>query len=311
MHVSAPSDSYKLVVSVYLDEWFHSRRWTEGVQTRSIPDTKALCRAVYGTDRPAGDLIPPTKALLSLFRRHRVRCTFFVLGEVAEWYPDLVREIADGGHEIGCHGLHHVDMTVLGPDEFSAHLERAIAVLIDITGQRPVGYRAPNLVYEPWATRVLEQRGFVYDTTVCVSRPVGGKYRGWARASHHPYHPSYEDIAKPGTARLVELPLPSFPVIKLSAGSGIFTRVLGFHWTFTTLRYRIRTGDTGFYFHPWEVAPIPQAAGRGWRQSVFYRHTGQWMLDAVDRILAHFSGRVVTGRQAAEALLLSSLEPQG
>lgn len=304
-------EPHNLVVSVDLDEWFHSRRWTEGVQTRSVPDVKALFRALYGGDRPPGDLIPPTRALLSLFRRHRVRCTFFVLGEVAEWYPELVREISDDGHEIGCHGLHHVDMTVLGPEEFRVQPNRAGQLLIDVTGQRPVGYRAPNLVYEPWATRVLEDAGFLYDTTVCVSRPVGGKYRGWASAPHHPYHPSYDDVAKPGDARLVELPLPSFPVIKLSAGSGIFTRVFGYHWTFTTLRYRIRTGDTGFYFHPWEVAPMPPAVGRGWRQSLFYRHTGPWMLDAVDRILTHFKGRIVTGRQAAEASLLPSLRPQG
>ncbi len=304
------SDAHNLVVSVDLDEWFHSRRWTEGVQTRSVPDTKALFRTLYGTDRPAGDLIPPTRALLSLFRRHRIHCTFFVLGEVAEWYPDLVREIASEGHEIGCHGLHHVDMTVLGPEEFAAQLDRAVQLLMEVTGQWPVGYRAPNLVYEPWATHVLEMRGFLYDTTVCVSRPIGGKYRGWARAPHHPYHPSYDDVAKPGTARLLELPLPSFPVIRLSAGSGIFTRVFGFHWTFTTLRYRIRTGDTGFYFHPWEVAPMPAAAQGGWRQSVFHRHTGQWMLDAVDRILTHFSGRVVTAREAAEAVSLASFESQ-
>jgi peptidoglycan/xylan/chitin deacetylase (PgdA/CDA1 family) len=293
------ADAHKLVVSVDLDEWFHSRRWTEGVQTEAVPDIAALCRRLYGADRPSGEIIAPVRSLLTLFARHQVRCTFFVLGEVAEWYPDLVREIAAAGHEIGCHGLHHVDMTVLGAETFSSQLERAAEILTAVCGRRPVGYRAPNLVYEPWATRVLEARGFLYDTTVCVSRPIGGKYRGWSNAPHHPYRPSYDNVAVPGSARLVELPLPSFPVVRLSAGSGIMTRVAGFHWTMTTLAYRIKSGDTGFYFHPWEVAPAPAAAGDGWRRALFYRRTGPWMLDAVDRILTRFRGRVVTAREAA------------
>jgi peptidoglycan/xylan/chitin deacetylase (PgdA/CDA1 family) len=292
---------HRLVLSVDLDEWFHSRRWTDGVQTQAVPDMAALLQTLYGSDRPSGEILAPTRALLDLFDRHQVKATFFVLGEVAVWYPELVREIARRGHEIGCHGLHHVDMTVLGPDTFAAQLERAVQILTPLAGARPVGYRAPNLVYEAWATRVLERLGFAYDTTVCVSRPIGGKYRGWSRAPHHPYHPSYDDVAQPGNARLMELPLPSFPVVKLSAGSGIMTRVLGFQWTMSTLRYRIRTGDTGFYFHPWEVAPRPAAAGQTWRSALFYRHTGAWMIGAVDRILTRFRGRVITGREAAGA----------
>lgn len=282
-----------------LDEWFHSRRWLDGVQTQAIPDMPALFGRLYGSDRPAGDLLLPVRSILSLFERHGVRSTFFVLGEVAEWYPDLVREIADGGHEIGCHGMHHVDMTVLGPEVFAAHLDRAADILTAACGRRPVGYRAPNLVYEPWATRILEERGFTYDTTVCASRSIGGKYRNWSNAPHHPYHPSYDDVGRPGDARLVELPLPSFPIVKLSAGSGILTRVLGLNWTMIALRYRIRTGDTGFYFHPWEVASLPAAVGTGWRQAVFYRRTGQWMLDAVDQILTRFRGRIITAGEAA------------
>jgi len=295
---------HALVVSIDLDEWFHSRRWIDGEQTHAVPDTRALFQRLYGADRPAGEIIAPTRALLDLFDRHGVSITFFVLGEVAEWYPDLVREIAARGHEIGCHGQHHVDMTVLGPEIFGAQLDRAIAVIDSLTGKRPVGYRAPNLVYEPWATRVLESRGFVYDSTVCVSRPIGGKYQGWTHAPHHPYHPSYDAIGARGDARLVELPLPSFPVIRLSAGSGILTRVLGLHWTMTSLRYRIRSGDTGFYFHPWEVAPpSPAATGGGFRQQLFYRRAGPWMLGAVERILEQFEGRTVTAGQAARAFL--------
>ncbi len=290
------------MVSVDLDEWYHSRRWVDGAQAHSIPDMTALFRKLYGSDTPRGEIVSPTRVLLDLFDRFEARCTFFVLGEVAEWYPELVREIAAGGHEIACHGMHHVDMTVLGPERFEADLEKAARILEAVSGRRPSGYRAPNLVYEPWATRILERLGFTYDSTVCVSRPLCGKYKGWARAPLHPYHPSYDNIAVKGAARLAELPLPSFPVVNLSAGSGIITRIVGFEWTRLALRHRIRTGDTGFYFHPWEVAERPVASGGDVRNRVFFRRTGPWMLDAVKRLFAEFRGRTATAGEVAAGL---------
>jgi len=298
------SSFHRLVLSVDLDEWFHSRRWVDGQQVRAVPDLTPLFRTLYGSDRPGGEAIAPTRQLLDLFDRHRVKCTFFVLGEVAEWYPELVREIARCGHEIGCHGMHHVDMTVLGPETFAAQLDRATTILTGLTGQRPIGYRAPNLVYEPWATRILEERGYLYDTTVCVSRPIGGKYQGWVHSPCHPYHPDYAAIGTPGRARLVELPLPPFPVLRVSAGSGILTRIVGFNWTMIALRHTIRSGDTGFYFHPWEVAGRPAGVnGSRLRNAVFLRRTGPWMLRAVDRIVTRFRDRIITGREGAERFL--------
>jgi peptidoglycan/xylan/chitin deacetylase (PgdA/CDA1 family) len=295
-HESLPS----LVLSIDLDEWYHSRRWLDGQQAASVPDTRALFRRIYGQDTPAGDVIEPTRSLLDLFARHRVRCTFFVLGEMGVWYPDLVKEIARRGHEIACHGMHHVDMTVLGPAEFARQLQEARSILSGLTGSAPIGYRAPNLVYESWATAILESQGFMYDSTVCVSRSIGGKYRGWSHAPEHPYRPSYDNVAERGAARLIELPLPTFPVIRLSAGSGIVTRILGYHWTAIALSTAIRRGDTGYYFHPWEVGPRPPSTGSRLKSAIFLRRTGPWMMETVDRLLSRFSGRVLTAREAAE-----------
>jgi peptidoglycan/xylan/chitin deacetylase (PgdA/CDA1 family) len=185
------------VLSVDLDEWFHSRRWTEGVQTRTVPDTQALFRKLYGTDVPPGDLIAPVRSLLALFARHKVTCTFFVLGEVAEWYPALVRDIAEHGHEIGCHGLHHVDMTVLGPEVFASQLAQAVDVLTTTSGQRPVGYRAPNLVYEPWATGARAAGLHLRRRSACPGRL--GEVRNWAMRRIIPIIPATTTSAGPAT----------------------------------------------------------------------------------------------------------------
>lgn len=303
------TSEHRLVVSVDLEEWYHSRRWLDGEQAAQVPDTRALFRRLYGADRPSGEVIEPTRRLLTLFDRHHCRCTFFVLGEMAEWYPALIEEIADRGHEIACHGMHHVDMTVLGPTEFADQIRRARDVVHSVTGRVCVGYRAPNLVFEPWAIRILEAEGFVYDSSVCVSRSIGGKYKGWSGAPIHPYRPDYENVARAGVASLVELPLPPFPGIGLTAGSGIMTRVLGYHWSAIALRHAIRTGDTGYYFHPWEVGGRPPVRGSALKSRVFHRRTGAWMLAALDRLLTAFSGRTITAHEAA-LRYLSAASPQ-
>jgi peptidoglycan/xylan/chitin deacetylase (PgdA/CDA1 family) len=301
---------HSLALSVDVDEWFHSRRWVEGTQSRGTGESTALCRALYGQDRPIGEVVAPTLALLDLLDRYRCRCTFFLPGEVAGWYPDLAVEIARRGHEIGCHGLYHVDMTALGPELLRDHLRRTIAILEKVTGARPVGYRAPNLVFEPWGTRVLEDLGFVYDSTVCPSRPMGGKYKGWAQAPLHPYHPSYEAVGRPGSARLVELPIPSFPVLRLAGGSGIVTRIIGLRWTLVTLDHAIRTGNTSYYFHPWEVGPRPRPHGHRLKNALFLRHTGGWMMRAVERILQLYAGRIVTAGESARQFLSGEGTPR-
>ena len=56
-----------------------------------------------------------TRRILEIFKEFNVRATFFVLGWVAERYAPLVREIADAGHEVGCHGYAH--QPIYGGDE--------------------------------------------------------------------------------------------------------------------------------------------------------------------------------------------------
>jgi hypothetical protein len=289
-----PASGYRLALSVDLEEWFHSRRWIDGQQAHRVPDTRDVLRRIYGTPAPAGDVLPPTRRLLEIFAAHDCRVTFFVLGEIAQWYPDLIREIAAHGHEVASHGMTHVDIPVLGPERFSRELGESLDLLAQLTGTRPIGYRAPNLVYPAWTTAILERHGLVYDSSVCVSRPVGGKYKGWARAPLTPYHPSYDDVAVRGEARIVEVPLPSFPIVNIAAGSSIFTRVIGYSWTNVALRTRVRTGDTGYYVHPWEFASRPDTDGHWLRNRIFMRRVGPWMDRSLGRILRTFAGRITT-----------------
>src|SRR6056297_2856093 len=64
-------------------------------------------------------------AILGILGKHKVYATFFVLGWIAEKYPWLVKQIADSGHDIGCHSYWHRRIYELTPEEFQKDTLRA------------------------------------------------------------------------------------------------------------------------------------------------------------------------------------------
>jgi len=293
----------QVVLSVDVDEWYHCR-WATGSPRSRWKDTAAFFRDHYGQDRPTGELTAPTRRILDLFDRLEVRGTFFVLGEVATFYPDLVREIQARGHEVGCHGFHHVDIDVLGPEGFRRELSEARRVLSSLLSRPPVGYRAPNLLLRDFMIPILRDEGFRYDASVCTARGVLGKDFGHEHRASSPYR--FRDrFSRPDpSGDMVEIPLPTFPVLRLPAATGILTRVAGRAWTLFALRHALREGDAQYYFHPYEVGPRP-AIPLSLRERVFLRRLGPWMERAVEDIVLRmrsWGARFVTAGELAEGL---------
>jgi peptidoglycan-N-acetylglucosamine deacetylase len=104
--------------------------------------------------------------ILSLLAEHAVTATFFVPGFTAERYPEVVREIVSAGHEIGHHGYLHEQPSAQTRDEQIVALDRGLAVLEDVAGVRPVGYRAPMWDLSWELPELLLERGFLYDSSL-------------------------------------------------------------------------------------------------------------------------------------------------
>jgi len=104
--------------------------------------------------------------LLSLLERHGVRATFFVPGFSARRYPDVVRRVVDAGHEIAHHGYLHEGLGGRDEGEEISFLERGLEALEEVAGIRPVGYRAPMWELNYRSPRLLEERGFLYDSSL-------------------------------------------------------------------------------------------------------------------------------------------------
>jgi peptidoglycan/xylan/chitin deacetylase (PgdA/CDA1 family) len=104
--------------------------------------------------------------ILRLLERRGLPSTWFVPGYTAATYPDLVRAVADAGHEVGNHGWSHVPPARLSRDEEEAELVRTSDLIESLTGRAPRGYRSPSWDLSPHTIMLLERHGFVYDSSM-------------------------------------------------------------------------------------------------------------------------------------------------
>ena len=101
-----------------------------------------------------------TPQVLDILDRHAAQATFFCVGEKAARYPDLCREIVRRGHAVENHSQHHRHHFALqGPRGFMRELQAAQSSLGLITGQRPVFFRAPAGLRNPFLDPVLARLG--------------------------------------------------------------------------------------------------------------------------------------------------------
>ena len=110
-----------------------------------------------------------TERLLDVLRRHQVLSSWFIPGHTIDTFPDLVKHIADTGHEIGHHGYCHENPASVAPDEERRILERGVACIQRVTGKTPVGYRSPAADLSPQSVSLLVEFGFLYDSSMMAN----------------------------------------------------------------------------------------------------------------------------------------------
>jgi polysaccharide deacetylase family protein (PEP-CTERM system associated) len=247
-----------------------------------------LHRRVTGTTMPpTRHVVADTHRLLDLLDAASVRATFFVVGMVAEAYPDLVREIAARGHEIGSHTYNHRLIPELDAGRFRADVDRSRRQLQDLTGQPVLGFRAPEFSVGRlghWCFAVLAEAGFAFDSSVF---PITGRY-GIPDAARTPF-----PIETPAGV-LWEFPLATAEVAgrQLPVAGGSYFRVL----PGAVLRRALATNDAEgrpsvLYFHPYEFhSGWLYLSGLAWRQRLNPAHLRfgvlhNWATGAVARRL--------------------------
>jgi len=199
-----------------------------------------------------------TKPVLDVLDEFDVSATFFVLGEVAEKYPLLVEEVYDRGHEIASHAYSHKTLYELGRDRFEDKVHRSVRLLRQITGEQPIGFRAPSFSIDNttrWAFDALQRHGFKYDSSIF---PVKTQLYGVPNAPVHIYRPSIDDVAEDDPdGKIIEFPMTVFEFVRrIPISGGFYLRVMPF-WLLKCLIEKVnKTRPAVIYLHPWEIYPL-------------------------------------------------------
>lgn len=237
-----------------------------------------------------------TRRVLELLDDLRVVGTFFVVGELAERVPELVREVAGAGHELGLHAYRHVPLPDVEPDVLGEELRRGKELLEDLAGKPVVGFRAPTFSLVPesaWAVDLLAELSFEYSSSVL---PAPNPLFGWPGAPRRPFRWSNG---------VVELPAPTAGLgrFRIPFLGGVYFRVL----PAALVRLAAVWDDPGpcpwLYCHPYDFDPeepfwvVPDAGPWGSRllwlnrrkefskvRRLFDRDVGPPLLDRARRL---------------------------
>jgi polysaccharide deacetylase family protein (PEP-CTERM system associated) len=116
--------------------------------------------------------------ILDLLDSVETRATFFCVGAMGRDFPEVIKRIAQRGHEVACHSDKHLWLTKLSQTEVMEDSRKAIDALEQCTGQKVLSYRAPAFSVgesNPWVFEVLAQCGIERDASVFPAvRDFGG-----------------------------------------------------------------------------------------------------------------------------------------
>lgn len=219
--------------------------------------------------------------LLRLFEENGIKATFFITGEMARAYSSILREVHRHGHEIACHGLlHSKNECLLDQNIQRQRIADATAIIKREINVVPKGFRAPCLRISNITLDILEENGYLYDSSV-ISTFVP-TYYGFLRYMLDPYHPSQHSIPTKGSRALLEIPVSVNPLFLVPL-SAAWMRNLGVLWVKLGIQMNfILHHPVVFYVHPRDVLTLPKVKGVPWH---LYRNVGKPALEMLTEIL--------------------------
>ena len=199
-------------------------------------------------DRPHPAFPRQVHALLDLLDELDATATFFMLGMTVANYPELTCEIVARGHEPASHGFAHVRVHAQMREQFESDVRRSVETIEQVTGRRPIAYRAPAFSITrrtPWAYEILSQLGFRCDSSQYDSPRIPERIGAIPDA---PYR-----LRLSSGPELWEFPVATWGPVPIGGGS---------YWRLLPAPL-IRRGLDDFrvlYFHPYEFAAEPLRA---------------------------------------------------
>jgi len=178
--------------------------------------------------------------------------TFFNLGWIAKHLPHLIREIHERGYEVASHGFNHDLCNRLSFKYLKEDLINSKKRLEDIIGSEVYGYRAPNFSIDNDILKLIEDCGYLYDSSY-NSFALHGRY-GQADLSRAPTN----GMAVKLSHNFYELPISNLKLkikyLEFPWGGGAYFRILPYLIFRKGVHAILKNKNTYlFYLHPWEI----------------------------------------------------------
>lgn len=256
-------------LSVDVEDYFHVEAFASRISPENWPSHEL--RVEKNVD-----------LILEILEKYRATATFFILGWVAESVPQLVRRIADAGHEIGCHGHGHQHIRKQDPEPFRQDVRRARKYLMDLIQQPVYCYRAPSFSITKstlWALDILAEEGFTVDSSIF---PVRHDLYGIPDSDRFPHRRNGILEFPPTTIRLANN--------NIGIAGGGYLRLLPYGITRWAIReVNVKENQPAMvYFHPWELDPGQPRIGAPLRSRLRHYTNLKGMQRKIERLLQDF-----------------------
>ena len=221
-----------------------------------------------------------TLKTLAMLDEFEVRATFFVLGWVAETAPELVREVADRGHEVASKGYDHRSIREMSPALFWEDIHRSREALEHATGRAVLGYRVADRSFGPgdlWALDMLAQAGYRYDSSI---KPM---FRAFAEEPWRRFIHRHEGC----TGSIWEVPVSSAEILGLHVpvGGGNYFRQFPRRLVQRAIADWDRNVAAPFvmYFHTWELDPDQPRISSASLPATIRQYRNLWQMESMIR----------------------------
>lgn len=224
----------KNIISIDWEDWFH------------------ICEVEHLLPREKWDSYPSildeaTDRILELLAANKTKATFFIVGYSAKRRPELIKRIAEEGHEIAHHTMAHDLIYDLTPAKFDKDIRQGKKLLERLSDRPVVGFRAPQWSMNQrsaWATDVLIDAGYEYDSSRAPLPIIG---------SMDFDENVYEIKGSKSKGGIIEIPplVLKFPLIKVPAGGGWGVHTWPLKWIINkALKLNKKGSPATFFFHP-------------------------------------------------------------
>jgi len=228
------------ILGIDFEDWFHPE----------------LIQKYISKDNHQPKVIQGIEKIINLLRLKDTKATFFVVGELLQFKPELLDIILENGHEIGFHTMNH---TRIDSINFQEKFEQEIKEFHKLTDGKSKGFRAPSFSLNKkssWIIRVLEKNNYTYDSSVV---PAKTKLYGIPEAQKNPYKITSRSLeTNSDSGKIIEFPLMVTKLLgkSIPVGGGFYLRSLPFRIIKNSFHNYEKQEIPGvFYVHSWELTP--------------------------------------------------------